>query len=68
MTLSGTNTLQSGGILVTPASGGGTIAGGTLDCLGRRRVDRARLRPVRFHDQLVAGLDRRADQDRPAER
>ena len=34
MTLSGTNTLQSGGILVTPASGGGTITGGSLTASG----------------------------------
>src|SRR5205823_5422576 len=30
LTLSGTNTLQSGGILVTPNASGGTITGGTL--------------------------------------
>src|SRR5205085_3276214 len=30
LTLSGTNTLQSGGILVTPSAVGGTITGGTL--------------------------------------
>ncbi len=30
LTLSGTNTLQSGGILVTPSATGGTITGGTL--------------------------------------
>jgi fibronectin-binding autotransporter adhesin len=34
MTLAGTNTLQSGGILVTPASGGGTITGGSLTASG----------------------------------
>src|SRR5205823_14251085 len=34
LTLSGTNTLQSGGILVTPSAAGGTITGGTLSSPG----------------------------------
>jgi autotransporter-associated beta strand protein len=34
VTLSGTNTLQSGGILVTPNATGGTITGGTLTAPG----------------------------------
>jgi autotransporter-associated beta strand protein len=34
LTLSGTNTLQSGGILVTPSSTGGAITGGTLNASG----------------------------------
>jgi autotransporter-associated beta strand protein len=34
LTLSGTNTLQSGGVLVTPSAGAGTLSGGTLTANG----------------------------------
>jgi autotransporter-associated beta strand protein len=47
MTLSGTNTLQSGGILVTPTSGGGTITGGSLTASGGELI---------LHDYAPSGF------------